>query len=137
MVTSGRHLCVRTRGQSMAPTIQDGSYCIIKLLEKSAWLSAPDEHIYVVTDTSGASYIKRLKNRLGKGFIVCMSDSPEKSTYPNFNLQIDEIVNLWHVEWYIAARLPNIHNQYYSRLQELEDQIAEIWNEIAPKKHKN
>ena len=39
----------------------------------------PEEQVYVVTDRDGKAYVKRVKNRLDKGFIVCMSDNPDKA----------------------------------------------------------
>ena len=79
----------------------------------------PEEQVYVVTDRDGKAYVKRVKNRLDKGFIVCMSDNPDKAYYPNFNLQTDEIHTIWHAEWYISAKMPNI---------EIEVPIGKRWS---------
>ena len=111
------YLSVRIKGASMAPTLQDGGYMAIRLVEKGEWGRLRDERIYVVSDIDGKSYLKRVKNRFKQGFIVLMSDSPDKATYPSFNLQADEIISIWEAEFYISAKMPNIHAQYYSRLQ--------------------
>lgn len=123
---SQQYVCVRVKGESMAPTIQDSSYIIARLLDKGDWLYMPDEHIYIIVSTDGMAYLKRIKNRWDQNFIVLMSDNPEKFTYSNFNLLLNEVQHIWHVEWYISARMPNIHDQFYSRLKRLEDKIEQI-----------
>ena len=79
----------------------------------------PEEQVYVVTDRDGKAYVKRVKNRLDKGFIVCMSDNP------------DEIHTIWHAEWYISAKMPYIHQTYYTKVSQLEDDMAEMKNDIT------
>ncbi|RKE02345.1 LexA family transcriptional regulator [Marinifilum flexuosum] len=126
MLGQGYHICVRVKGDSMSPTLQDSGYVVIRLLEIEEWQHMRDEHIYVVSDKEGKAYLKRVKNRIERGFITLMSDNPDKSSYPNFNLQIEEIHTIWHAEWYFSAKMPNIHDQYYSRLQRLEDRFDDL-----------
>lgn len=120
------YLCVRIKGPSMAPTLQDGGYVIIRLLDRSEWAKMPDERVFVVTDTEGKAYLKRVKNRFKAGLIVLKSDSPDQANHPSFNLLADDIHTIWEVEWYFTAKMPNIHDQYYSRLQQLEDKVDVI-----------
>lgn len=121
------HLCVRIKGESMVPTLQDGGFLIIRLLDPSEWQDIHDGHVYVVSEKEGRAFVKRLKNRLSEhGFIVCMSDSADVQRYPNFNLMEYEINTIWHAEWYISAKMPNIHATYYSKVSEMEDAIEEI-----------
>lgn len=132
MVKRGsQYFCVRVKGESMAPTLLDSSFLVIRLLDRSEWEYMPEEQVYVVTDRDGKAYVKRVKNRLDKGFIVCMSDNPDKVYYPNFNLQADKIHTIWHAEWYISAKMPNIHQTYYTKVSQLEDDMAEMKNDIA------
>lgn len=132
MIKKGHiYLCTRIKGESMAPTLLDSSYLIIRLLDRSEWSYMPEEQIFVVADRSGKAYVKRIKNRLNKGFIVCMSDNPDKAFYPNFNLQEDEINTIWYAEWYISAKMPNIHQTYYTKVSQLEDDIADIKNQLS------
>lgn len=122
-------LCIRIKGPSMAPTFQDGGYVIITLLERSEWLNMKNEWVYVVVDVEGKTYIKRVKNRFSGakgGFVVLTSDNPDKQSHPNFNLHPEEISFIWNVEMYFTHKMPNIHDQYYTRLQSLEDQFQEM-----------
>jgi len=127
----GLRYCIRNRGFSMAPTIQDSDLLIIRHVPNDEWHKIPDEHVYFVVDKDGLSFTKRVKNRLNKGFIVLTSDSIEKASYPNFNLQADEISNIFYAEWHFSARMQNINETYYSRLKLLEDAFDDMKNEIG------
>lgn len=121
------YLCVRIKGESMVPTLQDGGFLIIRLLDPSEWRYIHDGHVYVVAEKEGRAFVKRLKNRFVEhGFIVCMSDSPDVQRYPNFNLMEYEINTIWHAEWYISAKMPNIHATYYNKVSLLEDKYDEV-----------
>ena len=126
LTRKGKYLCIRIKGNSMSPTLQDGGFVVIRLLDKGDWKSIISERVYVISDKDGNTYLKRLRNRLNNGFIVLTSDNPEKATYPNFNLQVDEIVSIWYVEWYLSAKMPNIHDQFYSKLERLENNIDDL-----------
>lgn len=130
------YLCVKIKGLSMAPTLQDGGYVVIRLLDKSEWTNMPDQRIFVVIDTEGKSYVKRIKNRFKKGFIVMRSDSMDQQNYPTLSLDTNEIAAIWYVEWYFSAKMPNINDQYYHRLQLLEEKVDDLFNNanlIKPK----
>lgn len=128
MIKGGQpHICVRIKGESMVPTLQDGGYLVIRLLDRSEWRDVRDGHVYVVSSTEGRAFVKRLKNRFKEfGFIVCMSDNPDPMGYPNFNLMENEINTIWHAEWYISAKMPNIHATYYKKVDEMGDAIEEM-----------
>lgn len=138
MIRGGNHLCIRIKGTSMAPTLQDGGYVIIRMLDRGDWSTMLNDRIYVVVDMEGKTFLKRLKNRLSgeKGFIVLTSDSPDKMSNPSFNLNQNEIQYIWYVEWYFTAKMPNIHDQYYSRLSNLEDTVQEIQHQFLEFKKK-
>lgn len=111
----------------MFPTFMDGGYIIIRLLERSQWSDIKEKYVYAVTDREGKTYVKRLKNRiLEHGFIVCMSDNPDKTMFPNFNLCEEDIHNIWEVEWYMSSRMPNIHDTYYNQVQTMQDDLEEL-----------
>lgn len=124
---NNNYLCVRVKGESMVPTLQDGGYLVIRLLDRGEWQYIRDGHVYVVSDMEGRAFVKRLKNRLFEsGFIVCKSDNPDPMGYPSFNLMENEINTIWHAEWYISEKMPNIHATYYNKVSELEDRLEEV-----------
>ena len=125
------YLCIRVKGHSMVPSILDGGYLVIRMLDRSEWESIRDNYVYVVTDTEGKAYVKRIKNRLRQhGFIVCMSDSADKMNYPNFNIYEEDLHTVWYAEWYFSAKIPNIQETYYRKQAELEDRMDELTNQI-------
>lgn len=132
MVKDGKkYLCVRVKGQSMIPSIQDGGYLVIRMIERTDWDSIRDNYVYVVSDTEGKAYVKRLKNRLHQhGFVVCMSDNADKQNFPNFNLYEEELHSIWYAEWYLSAKIPNIQETYFRRQAELEDRVEELSNQF-------
>lgn len=131
MVKGVNPMAIRVKGPSMAPTLQDGGLLAITLVNKGDWINIRDKFIYVIVDAEGATYVKRLRNRFSNGFIVCTSDNPDKQSFPNFNLQHNEIQFIWNVEMYFTHKMPNIHDQYYSRLQNLEDEVIDMRNQFA------
>lgn len=132
MIKDGKkYLCVRVKGQSMVPSILDGGYLIVRQMERYEWESVRDNYVYIVSDTEGRAYVKRLKNRLRQhGFVVCMSDNADKQNYPNFNLYEEELNSIWYAEWYFSAKIPNIQETYYRKQGELEDRLDELTTEI-------
>ena len=128
MLKNGKqYLCVRVKGHSMLPSILDGGYLIIRMLDRSEWGSMRDNYVYVVSDVEGKAYVKRLKNRLKQhGFIVCMSDNADKLNYPNFNIEEDEINSVWYAEWYFSAKIPNIQEVFYRKQAELEEAVEQL-----------
>lgn len=120
----GKYRCIRIKGESMSPTLQDSSYLIIRQLEPSEWTNIRDGYIYVVSDREGRTFVKRLKNRLERhGFITLMSDNLDKNNYPNFNLEKNELLSIHYAEWYLSAKMPDINATYYNRLSTLEDKM--------------
>ena len=111
----------------MIPSILDGGYLVVRMLDRSEWESIRDNYVYVVTDTEGKAYIKRIKNRLRQhGFIVCMSDNADKLNYPNFNIYEEDLHTVWYAEWYFSAKIPNIQETFYRRQSELEERVDKL-----------
>lgn len=127
----GQYFCIRVKGESMTPTILDSSYIIARLLDRAEWRDMPDRHVYIVSDRDGRAYIKRIKNRLSNnGFIVCTSDNVDKLNYPNFNLEEQEINTILHAEWYFSAKMPNLNETYYDKVNQLEDKYDMLENQM-------
>lgn len=124
------YLCVRIKGESMAPTLQDGGYLVIRLLDRAEWQYIREGYVYVVSDREGRAYVKRLKNRFEKGFIVCRSDNPDVIRYPSFNLYENEINTIWYAEWYVSAKMPNIHATFYTKVDDLENKYDDVLNQL-------
>lgn len=121
-------VCIKNKGESMSPTFYDYDKLVIRLLDRSEWISMRDEHVYFVVHREGGSYIKRVKNRLKRGFLVCMSDNVDKLSFPNFNIDHNDLMFIWHVDLHISAKMPNINDTYYHRIKNVEDRLEEMSN---------
>lgn len=122
---TGIYYAIRNRGHSMSPTIFDKDYLIVRWLDKSEWQDLRDEYVYVVV-ADGNTYVKRVKDRLHRGFLVCMSDNLDKGSYPNFTIEAEELSNLFYTELKISPHLPNINSTYYDRVKSLEDKVDSL-----------
>lgn len=122
---NGEYVAGFARGESMSPTIFDSDIIVLRLLDKSEWAEMTDEHIYTIVD-GDSSHLKRVKNRFEKGFVVCTSDNLDKVNYPNFTIYANEISNIFHADFKISAKMPNINASYYDRLKQLEDRFDEV-----------
>ena len=129
-----KYYCIRVRGESMSPTMLDFGYLVVRLLHADEWQDLASNLVYVVSTRDGSTYVKRIKNRLAeRGFIVCSSDNPNKEMYPNFNIYQDELNSILRAEWYFTARMPNIHETYYKKVEDLEkkyDDLKEQFEEM-------
>jgi len=132
MLKTGRvYLCVRIKGLSMFPTLQDGGFLIISSLDPGEWRDIRDGYVYVVSDREGRTFVKRIKNRLVEhGFIVCNSDNLDPMQYPSFNIYENEINTVWYTEWYFTAKIPNVNDTYYNKVSHMEESMDSLRNEV-------
>ena len=105
--TSAKRLCISVSGESMEPTIYDGTRIVVRLLDRSEWVRIRSGEVYVVTDREGNSYVKRLRNNLEtSGRLILTSDNPNQRKYTPLPLMEDEISNVWTVELVISDIVP-------------------------------
>lgn len=127
MLKKGRlYLFVRIKGPSMHPTLQDGGYLLIRMLDKGEWREMENNHVYVIVDSESMAVTKRVRNRFANGFIVLQSDNPDKTNFPNYNLREEEIASIWHADWYLSAKMPNLMVDFNSQLDTLRNDIDDI-----------
>jgi phage repressor protein C with HTH and peptisase S24 domain len=130
------YIALKVKGESMSPTLQEGSFVIGRLLTREEWNLLENEQLIVVTDLAGEFIIRRIKSKLDAGFISLSGDHADKVAYPNIHLDVKDIRNICYVEWCVSAKMPNIENQYYHRLQRLEDKYEELAQSMHRKKSK-
>lgn len=59
-----------------------------------------------------------------------MSDNVDKVNYPNFNLEVQDINTILHAEWYFSAKMPNLNETYYDKVNQLEDKYDKLENQM-------
>lgn len=130
----GNYYCGRVNGESMAPTLLNQDFIIFRLLNFDEWISVEDDSIYFIVDRSGASCVKRIKNRLKEEHgILCTSDSFDKASFRDFMILGEEIANIYHVEWRFSKDMTNINQTYFSKVEVLEEQVKNIQEIIQNK----
>ena len=120
---TGKLLCINVVGESMEPTLFDGSLVVIRLIDRSQWGSIRSGDVYVITDREGATYIKRVRNKLrSQGVLIMTSDNPDQRRYKPFERAEDEILNVWAVELVISNNIPPSDRE----IDDLRDQIDDL-----------
>lgn len=122
--TSAKRLCISVSGESMEPTIYDGTRIVVRLLDRSEWVRIRSGEVYVVTDREGNSYVKRLRNNLEtSGRLILTSDNPNQRKYTPLPLMEDEISNVWTVELVISDIVPPSERD---QIDDLRDEMREL-----------
>lgn len=122
--TASTRRCINVAGESMEPTLFDGTRIIVRLLHRTEWANIRSGSIYVVTNRDGETFIKRVRNKLrAHGVLVLTSDNPDQRRFKPFELTEDEIFNVWAVELVITdVLLPSQREE----TDDLRDQISEL-----------
>lgn len=122
--TSSKRLCISVRGESMEPTIFDGTRIVVRLLDRSEWARIRSGEVYVVTDREGNTFVKRIRNNLDMfGFLTLISDNPNQQRYNSFQLAEDDIFNVWTVELIISDSVPPSERD---QIDDLRDEMREL-----------
>lgn len=130
--TSAKRLCINVSGESMEPTIYDGTRIVVRLLDRSEWARIRSGEVYVVTDREGDTYVKRVRNKLKMhGVITLISDNPDKRKYKAFDLTEEEISNIWTVELTISDNIPPSERENIEDLREQIGDLRELVEQIA------
>ena len=122
--TSSMRLCISVKGESMEPTLFDGTRIVVRRLDRSEWARIRSGNVYVVTDREGSTYVKRVRNNLQLfGMLTLVSDNPDQRKYKTFQLQEEEIFNVWEVELVISDTIPPSERE---RIDDLRDEMMEL-----------
>lgn len=127
---SGERLCINIVGESMMPTLSEGTHVIVRRLRRAEWENGIlNNHIYVITTRNGESYIKRVKNRLKtEGVITLVSDNQNQRKYKPFDLSAEELHHIWTTELFIAENVGNCADNVTTDndLSELRKKVAQL-----------
>ncbi|BCI63118.1 XRE family transcriptional regulator [Coprobacter secundus] len=122
------HLCTQVNDNSMFPTLPFQSYLIVsQVSNKKENISNND--IYIVIDNCKNIFIRRIRKSLKKNTIICISDNPNKSLYPDITLSLNEIDSIWHFEMLLSADLPTSLTAT-NNIETLQNDISDIKNTL-------
>lgn len=130
MLKDGLCYAVQVSGESMEPTLYEDDWVICRLLDKSDYRYINDGAVYLVVSQEMGIQVKRIKNRLQQyGTIRCISDNPKHQPY---ELQEQEILQLWKVEWHLRSHLPEVNLD----LDNIQGQISSMAEEMQKLRRK-
>ena len=122
----GTFRAFEVKGNSMEPTIQQGSWVIGQYVQD--WLTLKDDYIYIVV-MQDAILIKRVLNRIEKRQgLVLKSDNRE---YENKNIDIDEVKELWLLKAEMRYDFKNPSKEMYLQLQHLMADVEDIKAQLS------
>lgn len=123
----GNYYCGRVNGDSMLPTLYNQDYIIFRSLTVSEIKTLPSNELYFIVDRSGMSCIKRVFNHIAtEGYILCRSDSQDKNSFADFQIQARDIANIYHVEWRFSQNMLNLNETYFSEFNEMKQDIRDL-----------
>lgn len=119
------YLCIRTEGDSMAPTFLDKDYIVISQVTD---LTKIRENYVCVVLTRDSGYLKRVTYRPnGTPRLVMRSDNPG---YTTFELPMVDVVSVYYVHMRITAQFPSDLRIMNSRIHALEDQMGKLRSKL-------
>jgi len=74
-------------------------------------------------------FIRRIRKSLKKNTIICISDNPNKSLYPDMTLSLNEIDSIWHFEMLLSVDLPTSLT-VTNNIETLQNDISDIKNTL-------
>lgn len=125
-IRPGTHKISEISGESMLSTFSPNDLVAYRLLDKNEWEDMRDNFVYEIITNDNDSYTKRVRCNFDRGFITCMSDNLDKNQFPNFNVALSDISQIWLVEFKISWKFPSPYNALDDRFKSLEKDQDEI-----------
>lgn len=124
-IPEGTYRAFEIRGESMLP-MEPGSIVIGSYIERLSDVKAG--RTYVIVTTDGIVY-KRLRKSTGENYFIAVSDN---STFPPFEIQFDEIKEIWQYHCHIAFNDNFNHDavDLQMQLNELQEKVSSIYDMV-------
>ncbi|GEO06444.1 transcriptional regulator [Adhaeribacter aerolatus] len=123
MAKGGLHFWLQVKGDSMETTFYDGDWLLCEQIQRENWLDLKDFDVHVVVSNDRGVQVKRIKNRLKKGFIRCRSDNRAHKPY---SLPYDDILEIWRVKWYLSNYMPNRNEDLFNKVDVIEENVEDL-----------
>jgi len=123
MASGGTHFWLQVKGDSMETTYYDGDWLLCEQIHQNNWLRLNDYDVCVVVSKDRGVQVKRIKNRLKKGFLRCRSDNRAHKPY---SLSYDEILEIWRVKWHLTNYMPNRNEELFNKVDFVEENLEDL-----------
>lgn len=127
----GVKMLIRITGQSMVPSFMPDDYIACRLMDQFDWPNLRDDHVYLIIKKDNEALLKRVKNRIKEyGLLVCKSDNLDKKEFPDINVEVGEILQIWDVSFSLSWKFPNPHAGIENRFTDQENKIIDHESKI-------
>jgi len=122
------HRAFEIRGNSMLPNHHSGSIQIGRWVENINEIR--DRRVYILLTKYDGIVLKRVLNRIKQdGKLVLISDNDNKREYPNFTVDVEDILEVWYWRAGIIRETPE-PGTIYSRMNDLDGRLAMLENRL-------
>lgn len=123
---TGEYVLLQVSGDSMQPTIYNGDWLYCKRLYEAGDIK--DGYIHVIITDDGV-IAKRVLNRIDKRQALAVQSDNEQ--YQTYNLPIEQVRQIWKVEFKMSAILRNENTDVRKDIKELQKEIMDIKDRLA------
>jgi len=130
---AGTHRAFEIKGSSMNPTFHNKSIVIGRWLE--SFDDIVDRRIYIIVTNEYGIVAKRVLNRISeRGVLTLVSDNSNKNDYGNYDVEPEDIKEMWYVRANLSFEFPEPDNSLLSRMDDMEAHLAIILKQLNNKK---
>lgn len=133
-LTNGTFRCFEVQGHSMVSTFFDGDLVFAKYVEQL--VDIKNDQIYVVISKNDGIVLKRVINNTTKDKKLILKSDNKDGNYPDFSINIEDIMEIWHVKMYASKQIAQPVD-VYDRLHELETKLVQLQDSVLKKSLKN
>lgn len=120
---TGTHRAFEIKGSSMNPTFHNKSIVIGRWVE--SFEEIRDRRIYVIITKEYGIVAKRVLNRIEeRGVLTLISDNSNKNDYGNYDVEVEEVKEIWYVRANLSFEFPEPDNSLVSRIDDLEANLS-------------
>ncbi|SJN38448.1 hypothetical protein FM120_11255 [Sphingobacterium faecium PCAi_F2.5] len=128
-LSGGTHRAFEIKGNSMLPTLQNKSIVIGRWVE--SFDEIVDRRIYIIITNEYKIVAKRVLNRVSeRGVLVMMSDNNNKIEYGNYDVEVEDIKEIWYVRASISFEFTEPDHSTQNRLDDIESQFNMLQHKI-------
>jgi len=122
------HRAFEIRGHSMMPTHHPGSIAIGRWVDDIQDIR--DRRVYIIVTRHDGIVLKRVLNRVkSDGKLILMSDNDNKREYPNYPVELSDILEVWYWRGGIIREIPE-PGAMYNRLNDLDGRLSLLENRL-------
>ncbi len=115
----GNHRCFDIAGDSMEPSLFAGDKVVCSLVDSHNFFASVRNNLVYVIVMDGGVVVKRVQNRVRENGTFLLSS--DNSYYKPYEVSVDDVREIWHVEVKISPYLPSPNNLRNAFHEEMDD----------------